>query len=70
MESDDGPEHLEAERERMRAEPEFRRLQELSRRAGRRAVKRHATQGDNTTQHESGTHEQQHTPKGQQHDCT
>lgn len=69
MESDDGPEHPEPASE-LRTEPEFRRLQELSRRAVRRAVKRHATQGDNTTQHESGTHEQQHTPKGQQHDCT
>lgn len=70
MEPDDDQKHLEAERERMRKRPQLHRLQELSRRAVRRAVKRHATQGDNTTQHESGTHEQQHTPKGQQHDCT
>lgn len=69
MECHDHQEHPEPTSE-LRAEPEFRRLQELSRRAVRRAVNKHATQGDNTTQHESGTHEQQHTPKGQQHDCT
>lgn len=69
MERHDDQEHPEPT-SKLRAEPEFRRLQELARRAVRRAVNKHATQGDNTTQHESGTHEQQHTPKGQQHDCT
>jgi hypothetical protein len=68
MESDDNPEHLEAERERMRAEPELRRLQELSRRDARRAVRKHATQG-HTAQHRNATHEQEHTPEGKQHDC-
>lgn len=67
MESDDSPEHLEAERERLRKRPRFRRLQELSRRASRRAVRKHAIQG-HTAQHRNATHEQEHTPEGQQHD--